>query len=208
MEWNTNRARVLGITGGVGAGKSTVLAYLEQKYHAHVIVCDEAAKRFQQPGGGCYDPMVKLLGAEVLLPDGQFDRGKVAALIFAQKELRERLNGIVHPAVKQYVQDEIRRLEGEEKAPFVVIEAALLLEEHYERICDEIWYIYAPEETRRKRLRESRGYSEEKISQMMASQLPEAVFRERCQFVVDNGGDLVENTYEQIDEGLRKHGLL
>lgn len=203
-----NRIRVLGITGGVGAGKSTVLAYLEQKYHAHLIVCDEAAKQLQQPLGACYGPMLELFGPGVLRPDGQFDRGKVAALIFAQKELRERLNQIVHPAVKQYVREEIRRLAKKESPPLIVIEAALLLEEHYEQICDEIWYVYAPETVRRRRLQESRGYSEEKIVQVMRSQLSEEAFRKRCQFVVDNGGDLVENTYEQIDEGLRKHGFL
>ena len=90
----------------------------------------------------------------------------------------------------------------------MVIEAALLLEEHYDQICDEIWYVYTQESVRRQRLQESRGYSDEKITQMMKTQLPDAYFREHCQFVVDNSSDNVENTYEQIDEGLRKHGIL
>lgn len=199
---------VLGITGGVGAGKSTILDYLEKKYHARVIRCDEAAKLLQQPGAVCYGPMLELFGRETLQPDGQFDRKKIASLIFGDDALRRKLNQIVHPAVKQYVQEEIKRTRQENAAPLLVIEAALLLEEHYERICDEIWYVYTKEQVRRQRLRDSRGYSDEKISDMMQAQLPDAYFRKHCQFVVDNSSGNVENTYEQIDEGLRKHGIL
>lgn len=199
---------VLGITGGVGAGKSTILEYLKDKYHARIIQCDEAAKLLQQPQAACYQPMIELFGREVLRPDGQFDRKKIAELVFGNDDLRKRLNQIVHPAVKQYVQEEIRRLRLEKEEKLVVIEAALLLEEHYDQICDEIWYVYTQESVRRQRLQESRGYSDEKITQMMKTQLPDAYFREHCQFVVDNSSDNVENTYEQIDEGLRKHGIL
>lgn len=202
------KMQVLGITGGVGAGKSTILEYLEKKYHAQVIQCDEAARLLQQPGAVCYGPMLELFGWEVLQPDGQFDRKKIASRIFGEEALRRKLNQIVHPAVKQYVQEEIGRIRKEGSASLAVIEAALLLEEHYERICDEIWYVYTEAQVRRRRLKESRGYSDEKISRMMQSQLPDRYFREHCQFVVDNSSENVENTYEQIDEGLRKHGIL
>ena len=199
---------VLGITGGVGAGKSTILEYLKDKYHARIIQCDEAAKLLQQPQAACYQPMIELFGREVLRPDGQFDRKKIAELVFGNDDLRKRLNQIVHPAVKQYVQEEIRRLRLEKEEKLVVIEAALLLEEHYDQICDEIWYIHADDAVRIRRLMESRGYSEEKCRSIMANQKKESDFRAACQLVIDNSSDIVQNTYEQMDKGLREHGFL
>lgn len=170
-------------------------------------MCDEAARLLQEPGAPCYEPMLALFGRDTLLENGRFDRKQIAKRVFADHALLERLNGIVHPAVKRYVEERLEELRREGCA-LAVIEAALLLEEHYELICDEIWYVYAPAQARRQRLRESRGYSEEKITQMMAAQLPDGFFREHCQFVVDNSRDRVENTYEQIDKGLKEHGLL
>ncbi len=203
-----NKMRVLGITGGVGAGKSTVLDYLKQRYGARVLQCDEAAKILQEPGGSCYRPMTELLGEDVLGRDGRFDRGKIAAMVFAQEEVLKRLNAIVHPAVKEYVVKEIHKERERRKHFLFVVEAALLLEDGYGHICDEIWYIHADERVRRQRLRESRGYSDKKITQIMSTQHTEEYFRQYCQFTVDNSGDNVENTYEQIDEGLKKHGFL
>ena len=143
---------VLGITGGVGAGKSTVLDYLKRRYGARVLQCDEAAKILQEPGGSCYRPVAELFGEDVLGRDGRFDRGKIAAIVFTQEEFLEKLNAIVHPAVKKYVEEEITR--------------------------------------------------------MMSAQRTEGYFRKYCQFAVDNSSDNVENTYEQIDEGLKTHGFL
>lgn len=210
---------VLGITGGVGAGKSTVLGYLEKQHHAKVILCDDVARMLQEPDGACYPAMVELFGTEVLQEDGRFDRQKLAAKVFADKELLEKLNAIVHPAVKQYVKDEIEKAErscslkeasqgNKHRCSLVVIEAALLLEDDYGVLCDEIWYIYTSDEARRERLKASRGYSDERISQMMANQKPDAYFREHCQFTVDNSSDNVENTFEQIEKGLKEHGFL
>ena len=82
------------------------------------------------------------------------------------------------------------------------------MEEQYQLVCDEVWYIYASEEARRRRLALNRGYDQEKITKMMASQKQDAFFREHCQFIVDNSSDSVENTYEQIDKGMKEHGVL
>lgn len=210
---------VLGITGGVGAGKSTVLGYLEKEYGATVILCDDVARMLQEPGQACYQDMIDLFGREVLQEDGRFDRQKLAAKAFADKELLEKLNEIVHPAVKQYVRGVIENaenagigtakensLEASSQA-MIVIEAALLLEDHYDLLCDEVWYIYTADEVRRERLKASRGYSDERITQMMANQKPDAYFREHCHYIIDNSSDYVENTFEQIAKGLKEHGF-
>jgi len=205
---------VLGITGGVGAGKSTVLEYLEKRYGARLIECDALAAQLQEQDGPCRDAMIALFGAEVLREDGHFNRPAIAAKVFADESLREALNAIVHPAVKAAVREALQQENAAAQActqgarRLVVIEAALLLDDNYGEVCDEIWYVYAPEEARRRRLKESRGYSDERIDAVFASQRSEESFRALTQFTIDNSEEFVENTYGQIDEGLRTHGLL
>ena len=80
-----------------------------------------------------------------------------------------------------------------------MVEAALLIEEHYDEVLDELWYVYVPEVIRRDRLKASRSYSDEKIDSIFAAQLSEQEFREHCRYVIDNGNDL-SYTYRQIDE--------
>lgn len=199
------RIKVLGITGGVGAGKSTVLAYLEEKYHAEVLQLDEAAHRLMEPGEWCYDKIVAAFGRNILAPDGTIDRRKLYQKAFVSEEQVKRLNGIVHPQVKEYVKGWIAKKRAEGSAPFLVLEAALLLDDHYETICDEIWYIFVNDAVRGQRLASSRGYTVEKTAQILKNQKSEEQFRAACQFTVDNSSDFLENTYEQIDKGLKEH---
>lgn len=200
--------KILGITGGVGAGKSTVLSYMEQKYGARVIQADLVAFGLQQPGTDCFEKIIRLFGSEIQSEDGSIDRKKLAAVVFADKELLSRLNQIVHPAVKEKIWEEIRKEREQNAVPFVVVEAALLLEDHYDEICDEIWYIYTEPSVRAARLAAGRGYSEEKIRQIMKNQLCDEEYRRKCKFVIDNSSDFVENTYDKINRGLIEHGFL
>lgn len=200
--------KVLGITGGVGAGKTTVLNYMEERHGAGVIQADQVAHRLMEPGQNCHQRIAESFGPQILGKDGTIDRRKLGALVFENRKKLRRLNELVHPAVKEWIRSEIERSRREAKTPFLVIEAALLIEEHYEEVCDEIWYIRADSKVRLRRLMESRGYTRERAQSIMANQLPDEVFRRHCQFVVDNGGDIVENTYEQIDRGLIEHGFL
>ena len=200
--------KVLGITGGVGAGKSTILEYLTRAYGARVIQADQVGHHLMEPGQRCYYQIVETFGSGMLKGDQTIDREKLGKLVFADKEKLEKLNGIIHPAVKAYIAEEIEKERKNGKVPFVAVEAALLIEDHYDVICDEIWYIYVDEKTREKRRASSRGYSEEKTKSILRSQLSDKRFRMACQFVVDNSSTIVENTYEQIDRGLVEHGFL
>lgn len=193
--------KVYGITGGVGCGKSKVLAYLEERYHMYVIQADLVSHDLIRPEGACYPAITELLGKDILDEDGCIIRSEMAARIFADKSLREAVNEIIHPGVKREIERRIRcaKQQGYENA---VVEAALLLEAHYEEFIDEYWYIYAEESVRRERLRVSRGYSEEKITGIMKSQLSEQRFREGCRFVIDNSGAFAD-TKAQIDRILR-----
>lgn len=193
--------RTIGITGGVGAGKSAILTYIKENYHCRIILADEVARQLELPGRVCYEPLVQLLGEEVLNEDGTINSQRMAAQIFADHESLQKVNGIVHPAVKAYVLQEIEKERDARRYDFFFLEAALLIEEHYETILDELWYIYTGEETRAKRLRETRGYSDEKIQQIMKKQLSEEVFRKNCKVVIENNGHL-EDAYRQIDKNL------
>ena len=200
--------KILGLTGGVGAGKSTVLEYLSKRYHARVIQADQAAHLLMEPGQVCYYKVVEAFGSGILNGDQTICRSKLSAVVFRDLENLSRLNSMVHPAVKTYIIQEIEKERAAGNVPFLVIEAALLIEDHYDVICYELWYLHADREVRKKRLMASRGYSEEKVADIMKNQLSEEKFLEHCQFVVDNSSDFIENTYEQIDRGLVEHGFL
>ena len=191
--------RFIGITGGVGAGKSAILAHLASKPGIRVMLADEIAHDLMQPGTECFQKLKeKFAGEDIYQPDGSFDRAQLAAVIFSDDRKREELNAIVHPAVREYV---LQQKEAEERAGklfLLVLEAALLIEEHYDEICDELWYIYTREEIREARLMESRGYSREKVQQIFSSQLKEAEYRKHCSVVIDNNEGL-EEMQRQID---------
>ena len=200
--------KVLGITGGVGAGKSTVLTYLKEHYGARVIQADQVGHLLQRPGESCYRRIVELFGPAVLNADGTISRPKLGAIVYADPQKMARLNAIMHPSIRRWIKAEVETERKRGRVPFVTIEAALLLEDHYDEICDEIWYIYTDDAVRIKRLQQSRGYLEEQCRSIMANQKKESDFRAACQLVIDNSSDIVQNTYEQMDKGLREHGFL
>ena len=189
--------KVFGITGGVGTGKSEVLTYLGQNYDATVIQADEAGYLVMLPGGECYGEIVKLFGRQITTETGELDRKRIAEIVFQDEEKLKALNAIVHPAVKRYIK---KAIAAAEKAgtEYVFVEAALLIEEKYDEICDELWYIYTSEKNRRERLKLNRGYSDEKIDNIFASQLSESTYREVCREEIDNN-HLPEDAFGQID---------
>ena len=193
--------KIIGVTGGVGAGKSTVLNYLEKRYGAKLILADLVGHEVMEPGHEAYEQVVKVFGQEIVSEDKTIDRKVLGAIVFADEKKRMILNRIIHPAVRQEI---LRRLEEAELShlSYVVVEAALFLEENYDAFCDETWYIYTSEDNRRLRLKESRGYSDEKIDRMFAAQKSHEEFLERCQFVIDNNGS-AEETHRQIDRRMR-----
>lgn len=214
---------ILGITGGVGCGKSTVLEYLRNRYGAFLIECDEVARQLQTPGEVCYEPMLKLFsgrrgpedGPPLLNGDGSFNRKALASLVFSDRKLLEELNHIVHPEVKKRVRELIssyRAQYAKDSSPshrmLTVIEAALLLDDGYGEICDDIWYIYADEESRRARLKKSRGYTDEKIDDIFRNQRSDESFRSLCDLTIDNSSENLENTFRQLDEALSGRGIL
>ena len=199
---------VIGITGGVGAGKSNVMQMLQGKelsLRAAGILADEVGHEVMEPGEKGFRQIVELFGEEVLDADGRIDRSALADIVFKDQRKRMVLNSIIHPLVKKKITERIGMIRCEEQYDFVFVEAALLIEEHYEAVCDELWFVYAPEEVRRQRLKESRGYTDVKIDEIFASQLSEEEFRRHCSQVIDNSGK-DEDTLTQLKEIVTGYG--
>ena len=189
--------KIIGITGGVGSGKSEVIRWLEKKEKTEVLLADEVGHLLMKQGQMCYRAVLDLFGENVLGEDGELDRGAIAAIVYRDQQMLLKLNRIIHPAVRMYIEQSI--VEARSRGvDYFFIEAALLLEEQYDKICDEVWYIYARKDVRKERLMKSRNYSEEKIEQMMANQLSEEEFARRCDVTIHNSDDF-ESTKEEIE---------
>ncbi len=199
----------IGITGGVGCGKSAVLDHLASTTDCKIIISDDEAKKLYAQGSPIFGKIIEAAGEDVRGRDGELDRKKLAERLFARPDLREKINSIVHPAVMDLIDKAISEARQNGGHEFLFVEAALLIECGYREKLDELWYVYASEEVRRGRLKENRGYSDEKITGMMASQLSEAEFRTHCVRVIDNNGSMedmyrsADNAVEAVRSGIR-----
>lgn len=185
--------RVIGITGGVGSGKSEVLRLLKEEFGARLLMADDIAHEVMAPGGEASRKIEEAFGTEYLKPDKSVDRQKMAALIFKDAAALETMNSIVHPAVWRRIEEGIRT--APEK--LVAVEAALFDEEH-NRMFDEVWYVFTSEENRISRLMASRGYTREKCLDIMGNQKSEAEFQAMADRVIDNN-QTIEDVKSQIE---------
>ena len=181
--------KVIGLTGGIGSGKSMVAEILREKYKAFILDTDSIAKRQMEPGGESYRLVVEHFGEEILYPDGRINRQKLADIIFRDANKRLKINQLTHPIVLEEVKKEIESRRKSGTTEYLVVETALMIESGYDFICDEVWYVYAPKELRRLRLKESRGYSDEKIDSIMANQKKDEEFRAKYCKVIENTSD-------------------
>ena len=195
------RTNIIGVTGGVGAGKSTVLKYIGDNYNCKIVFSDDVANEIKKKGYPAYDELVRVLGQGILGDDGEIDKSKMANAIFGDAKKLEKVNKILHPAVNTFIINIIDEERLRNRIDFVFVEAALLIENGYKNIVDELWYIYADEDTRRNRLKETRSYSDEKIDGIFARQLNDETYRLNADFVIDNTNDL-EAASEQINKKL------
>ena len=194
---------IIGLTGAVGAGKSTILNILKEKFNAHIIEADKVGHLVMKKGQSAFDKILQSFGNDILAADGEIDRIALGKIVFGNEENRGKINEIVHPEVKKYIEDKIKSIQANDKDALIVVEAALLIEGGYKKLCDEMWYVYLEDSLRRQRLKESRGYDDKKIDDILSGQLSDADFRESCDFVIDNGSD-IDNLTKQIDMKLKK----
>ena len=195
--------KFIGITGGIGAGKSTVLSLLRDNFNCKVLLADEVAAQLMTPGHECFDRVVDLpWPASILNEAGEIDRPLMAKFMFSDEKLREAVNDIVHPAVEKEVLNQVETEKEKHNIEYFFFEAALLIECGYGKLVDEMWYIYASPQVREERLIKSRGYSKERIASTFKVQRSDASFREHCDRVIDNSGT-TEQTLAQLEAFLR-----
>ncbi|NLK27038.1 MAG: dephospho-CoA kinase [Clostridiales bacterium] len=191
--------KVIGITGGIGSGKSLVAKILVEKYGAYFLNTDRIAKEQMEVGGVSYHGVVEYFGKEILEQDGSINRKKLAEIVFHDKDKLKQLNALTHPQVLKEVLEELSSLRKEGKVPYVIIETALMIEAGFDYICDEVWYVYTPEEIRRERLKKERNYSDQKIDRIFEFQSKPEEFRKRFPKVIENVGDL-KSLEQQVDQ--------
>lgn len=199
--------KVIGVTGGVGAGKSTVLHMLKELCRCEIIMADDVAKELMNYGQSLCDTALRLFGTKAYDENKELDRAYIASKIYADETLKTQWTDVVHPAVNKHILDKISKAGISEKYDFVFIEAALLIENGYDSICDELWYVYASEDVRRDRLKKSRGYSDARITGIFDSQMKEEEFRKYCDFIIDTGISM-ENTYNTVKNKLEEYHIV
>ncbi|MBQ6195893.1 MAG: dephospho-CoA kinase [Lachnospiraceae bacterium] len=175
---------VIGVTGGVGSGKSTVLSMLREDYGALILQADTIAAEMIRPGGASYEKVISLLGKAVLRDDGTIDRARMSDLVFADPGLLDKVNAIIHPDTLA----EVRRRIEEAKESLIVYESAIPEEACFDELTDAVLYVYASEDTRFERLFFGRGYSFDKTESIMRRQLSEMQFRKMSDAEVNNNG--------------------
>lgn len=184
---------IIGIVGGVGCGKSTVLTYLKEKYNAYIIEADKVAKEIMEKGNEVYNKVIREF-PESLDKDDNIDRKKLAEIVFNDAKKLETLNNITHPGTIKEITDRI----NDSSNQLVIVESAILIGSGIDKMCDEIWYVYCDLEKRIKRLMDSRGYSEEKTRNVIMNQMSEEEFNRVSDEFIDNSNS-EEETHEQID---------
>ena len=195
------QSKTIGITGGVGAGKSTVLDYISSRYKVRIIGADDVGRELMEPGRAVYNALKAYYGEKILLDDGRIDRPALAAIGLRDEESQAILNGIEHPLIREEI---IRRIRSAEES-VVFLEAALLSEGNLTEICDEVWVVTADEKTRIERLMRDRGYTEETCRMIISRQLSEEDFCALADVLIRNDRKL-SSVYRQIAKEMKRIG--
>ena len=178
---------VIGITGGIGSGKSVVTSLLRDKFDAAVIDTDTIGHEVMETGKSAYKKVVEIFGNKVLAEDGSIDRKKLGNLVFDNRELLFKLNDIIHPAVEVEVDKRIAEF-IKKNYKYIALETALLIKVGYNRKCDKVWFVYADKDIRLKRLYNNRGVEKEKAIKIFESQNSEEEFRNIADDIINNSG--------------------
>ena len=181
---------VVGLTGGIGSGKSTVAAILAE-LGAHVIDADKVGHEIYRPGTEAFRRVVDAFGAGIVAADGTIDRARLGARVFGAPEELARLNALVHPLIGEEIRRRMQAARADAGAQPIVVEAAIMLEAGW-RFFDRIWVVVVGRENAIARVTVSRGLSRADVERRIDAQMPEAERRRAADVVLDNNGTLAE----------------
>lgn len=195
---------IVGITGGVGTGKSTILQILKDEYNAAVIMADDVAKELMEPGQPSYRAVVEYFGTEILSGEegSPIDRVKLAGIVFSDPDKLSALNLLTHPLVRIRIL-ELIDVYNRQNYDLIIVESAILIQAHYLDLIDELWVVYADYDTRVDRLISSRGYTVEKIDNIISNQLSDDEMKRYASFLIDNTGT-IDDVRRQLSAYLKR----
>jgi dephospho-CoA kinase len=177
----------IGLTGGIGSGKSTVTKFLAE-LGAPIIDADKVGHAIYEPDGPAYADMIAAFGEGILAPDRTIDRKKLGPIVFADPAALKRLNSIVHPKMFARMREMVQAMRaGGERKP-IVIEAAILIEANWQPLFDEIWLVEASEECVIERVERDRGMRREQTEARIKAQLSNEERRKHATTVIKNDG--------------------
>jgi dephospho-CoA kinase len=193
--------RVLGLTGGIGSGKSVVASMLSD-LGATVIDADQLARDLVEPGQPALQEIAAAFGQEILQPDGRLNRGKLADIIFADPAARARLDSITHPRIQRLMEDAIAA--RRDRPGVLVLDIPLLFENERRAVVERTIVVWVDAATQRRRLVERDGLTQAQARQRIAAQMPLDEKRARADHVIDNSGSL-EDTRRQVEAIYRRY---
>jgi len=188
---------ILGLTGGIATGKSTVTAMLRER-GIPVIDADQIAREVVEPGKPAYEAIVRHFGRDILLEDGQLDRKKLGEVVFSDEAERQKLNAIVHPEVRRVMRQEAEAAEAN-GAQIVFMDIPLLYESKLQYLVEKIVVVYAPSDMQLARMMERDELDEEQAKKRLRAQFPIDQKKLEADFLIDNSQSR-EETQRQVEE--------
>lgn len=197
----------IGLMGGIGAGKSTILKYIQSNYNCLSIMTDVVAYNIIRNDKACLAEVEEIFkDCDIHDENGAISSAKIGKIIFKDDEKKKQMNAAVHPRVIDYVNKTYEEAVLSDTYDFVIIESALLVECGMDKSCDNVFYVTAPEDVRIRRLRAGRHYSKQKCLDIIKGQLSDEESRKHATDVIDSGVSH-ENSYKEVDAIFARLGI-
>ena len=197
-------SKIIGLTGGIASGKSTVSKMFKER-EIPVIDTDQIAKTLLNEDKDIYKEILKTFGEDVLTPNQEINRNKLAQIIFKDKEKRKKLNAIIHPKVKEITLHETTHLK-DLKQPLIVLDVPLLFEADFDSVCDVTIVVYARKKDQISRLLSREGIDEAYAKQKISAQMPLSKKKELADYIIDNSKSILETrkSFERVLKEIEK----
>jgi dephospho-CoA kinase len=201
-----NRKLVIGLVGGIGAGKSLVAAALA-KHGGRVIAADPLGDEALEQDEIRERVAEAFSSRDILTADGKVDRKKLGQVVFPSPVERSRLEHLVHPYIEQRIREEIYKADADATVQFIILDAAIMLEAGWDDVCDKLIFVDAPRTVRLARVQSQRDWTDQELANREAVQMPNEKKKERADAVIDNGGS-AEVTTRQVSDLVKRWELV
>lgn len=195
--------KIIGIVGGMGSGKSTVVDLLSQLANTYVISADHIGHSILKKGNSGYIPAIETFGERILGDDGEINRRVLGTIVFSDPAELQKLNKISHPLIYKQVKEEIRLTREKKTYDYIIVDAALLIEIKLIELVDQVWGVYVPLETQVQRIMLRNNLSEAEALKRISTQLPWTELKRFVDVEIDNGStiDLLNENLKGIIKG-------